>query len=369
MAVSRTISYATVDELWLDPTNPRLGRHVASDTLLQGDVLLAMQGWALQELAASFLNSGFWPQEALIVHEEVRQGAPRLVVVEGNRRLAALKTLKTAIEDGATDASWGQLVGSTTVAPEGLFDAVPYLLVDEREDVDAYLGFRHVTGIKQWRPAEKAQYIARLLNDHRDATFRSVARDIGSKADSVRRNYAAFQLLLQLEALETDVTPQQTQERFSVLYLSLRQTDVQTFLGLTLSAGATPDDLRVPVPPAHEPDLQDFGLWLFGTPTRDPLFGDSRQVGDFARILASEEAVDYLRSTAHPQMEMALRKSNADLQDVLTAIRQATDHVESALAQVHLVRHELEVKAAVERFDKSARELVNRTRASDQQSS
>jgi hypothetical protein len=359
VAISSELHFAHVDELWLDPTNPRLGRHVAGEELEPDVVLEAMQDWELLELANSFLRSHFWPQEALIVHREDLYGEPRLVVVEGNRRLATLKFLQLTTGGQPPSTTWSRLVQEHPPGAE-LFERVPYLLVDDRSDVDAYLGFRHVTGIKQWRPAEKAQYIARLLNDGTGRSFVDVAREIGSRSDAVRRHYAAFQLLLQLEALDTDVTPQQTEERFSVLFLSLRQSAVQAFLGLDLSARATPDTLAIPVPSENEDDLENFAIWLFGTEDRDPLFTDSRRVGDFARVLASPEAVIYLRETDNPQLSIALRKANVDKQDVLTAVRRATDAVEEALTQIHLVREDDEVRTAVERFDKSARELVAR---------
>ena len=62
-----TIDYADIDSLYLDPTNPRLGRRIASPTLPQEEVMDVMQDWTLDELVVSFIESGFWPQEALIV--------------------------------------------------------------------------------------------------------------------------------------------------------------------------------------------------------------------------------------------------------------------------------------------------------------
>ena len=49
-----------------------------------------MRNWVLDELAGSYLENGFWQHEALLVVKEELCGKERLVVVEGNRRLAAL---------------------------------------------------------------------------------------------------------------------------------------------------------------------------------------------------------------------------------------------------------------------------------------
>ena len=109
MAVSREVSFADLTQLWLDPTNPRLGRRNTQAGLSQPKLLRVMREWNLEELATSFAESGFWTQEAVIVVKEVQGGKSRLVVVEGNRRVAALKTLKDAVDGQPVSPFSGQL--------------------------------------------------------------------------------------------------------------------------------------------------------------------------------------------------------------------------------------------------------------------
>src|SRR5438874_10078158 len=163
MAVSQTLEHASIDELNLDSKNPRLGRHIIEKHLKQPELLKVMSAWNLDELALSFLENGqFWTQEALICVKELLQGRQRLVVVEGNRRLAALRYLRSALKGNPADRHWADMVRGKTV-PDSLFENVPYLLADNRDSVRAFLGFRHVTGIEQWRPAEKAEFIAKMV--------------------------------------------------------------------------------------------------------------------------------------------------------------------------------------------------------------
>lgn len=63
------------------------------------------------ELAVSFLESGFWPQEGLLVVRENLYGKPALVVVEGNRRLAALQLLSDAARGRPTTRKWEAICG------------------------------------------------------------------------------------------------------------------------------------------------------------------------------------------------------------------------------------------------------------------
>src|SRR5437899_723565 len=92
------IRYEDIENLCLDPLNPRLGRENTGADVSQDKVLSLMEDWTLDELATSFLENGFWPQEALVVVQEKLYGSVHKVVVEGNRRLAALRLLQNAIE-------------------------------------------------------------------------------------------------------------------------------------------------------------------------------------------------------------------------------------------------------------------------------
>src|SRR4051812_27008503 len=106
MAINNEIKYVDIDQLMLDPLNPRLGRANTKPDLPQSKIMELMKDWTLDELAVSFIESGFWPQEALLVVREKLYGKMALVVVEGNRRLAALKFLHEAVQGNRIDKKW-----------------------------------------------------------------------------------------------------------------------------------------------------------------------------------------------------------------------------------------------------------------------
>lgn len=184
MAVKQKIEYENIQNLNLDPRNPRLGREVHESELSQSEILEKMRTWSLEELAVSFLENGFWPQEALLTTKEnLGKKNNSLVVVEGNRRLAALMYLQEAFNGNPANRKWKELVDGKD--PGTLFSSIPYLLVESRKDVEAFLGFRHVTGIKEWHPAEKAEYISRMIDE--GMSYREVMRKIGSQTPAVRQ--------------------------------------------------------------------------------------------------------------------------------------------------------------------------------------
>jgi ParB-like chromosome segregation protein Spo0J len=302
MAVQNKIDYAKLKDLWLDPTNPRLGRHNTSRHMTQDAVLEIMNDWSLEELASSFLESGFWPQEALLVVEELLGGQTRKVVVEGNRRLAALKMLKLAFDGHPDSKLWRELVARRK-EPEKLFLEIPYILINSRKDVVAFLGFRHVTGIKEWNPAEKAEYIADLIEEHK-MSYDEVRKKIGSKTDTVRRNYISYRLLLQMEG-EDDIDLERVEDKFSVLYLSLRSLGVQRYLQIDIQA--EPSHAKRPVPTAKitSPELQHGGN------QRPTLFACScRSPPDIKRGLCLSAPISPSRGCFSSKSQPKLSKAN-----------------------------------------------------------
>ena len=337
MGISTELQYATLDELYLDPKNPRLGRHYANEYSSQEEILEMMNNWVLDELAISYVESGgFWTYEALLVVKEVLDDEQRLVVVEGNRRLAALIYLRRAVNGEQVSQEWYSLVKNFNV-PDGffekLFSEIPYILVDTRQEIEAFLGFRHVTGIKQWPSEQKAQYIARLI-DEQEMSYEEVMRKIGSRTSTVQQHYISYRLLLQMENELENFSIEDAKGRFSVMYLSLRTQGVQKYLHVDIFAD--PPDAQRPVPKEHLDALANFARWLFGSKqhNQDPLFNDSRRVNEFSQILASPEAVEYLKDHKKPDFDYAFQLAGGEEYYLVQLLSKATSNVGSVLKRV-----------------------------------
>lgn len=365
MGISTELRYAALDDLYLDPKNPRLGRHYANANSSQEEVLDIMDEWTLDELAISYIENiesgGFWTHEALLVVEEELYGNQRFIVVEGNRRLAALKYLQLAINDEKVPRKWNSLVEDLKENElekfKELFNHIPYVQADSRQDIEAFLGFRHVTGIKQWNPEEKAQYIAWLI-DERGMTYEEVMRKIGSKTPTVRENYISYQLLLQIESDVEDFSPEYAEGRFSVMYLTLKKIGVQKYLQIDIMAD--PETAKRPVPEDHLKNLENFARWLFGNKKQPPLFSDSRQADDFNTILATPEAVSYLERDERPNFDYALQLTHKDELEIIRLINNAGDNIQISLGRVHHYKDSQKVQSAVEKLAIDFKELLER---------
>lgn len=347
------IDYFSLDELYLDPRNPRLGRSQIKNKLSQDQIIKLMSDWTLDELAMSFVINGFWPQEALIAVREEVNGSVELVVVEGNRRLAALKMLQKA-KSSRVDKRWRE-IAEPLKKNSKLFSSIPVIVVENREAVQSFLGFRHVTGIKEWHPAEKAQFIAHMIESS-GMTYDEVRKRIGSKTPTVRQNYISYRLLLQMEQDEK-IDLDEVEEKFSVLYLSLRTKGAQIYLDIDVNA--EPADALRPVPDEHLDNLRRFALWLFGDKNRLPVVRDSRQVDDFGKILLSKRAVSYLERSERPTFDAAWQLAGGDEPEVVMLIEEASDNVSLALGKAHRYKTSKKLAKAVERLSTDCAQLLS----------
>jgi len=352
---STEIDYAPLEALWLDPKNPRLGRRNTERNLPQDHILELMRDWTLDELAVSFLESGFWVWEALLVVEEpLYDDEQHLVVVEGNRRLAALTYLQQAYDGRPLSPRWREMAQSHARPPE-LFTRIPYVKVASRTDISAFLGFRHVTGIAQWNPAEKAEYIAKLIDEH-GLSYEEVRREIGSKAPAVRQNYITYRLLLQMQDHDDVIDLEKVEDKFSVLYLSLRSAGVRQYL--SINTDAEPREAQQPVPTDKIPALASFARWMFGYKDQKALFTDSRRVDAFGKVLLNQDAVKYLESTANPSFDVAISRAGGEEPALTTLIQVASDNVEVALTMVRPYTKSKDVQEKIRKLDKNVAELL-----------
>jgi ParB-like chromosome segregation protein Spo0J len=134
-----------VDKLMLDPQNPRLAEIGIPKNASQFDLLKALwEEMAVEEVAMSIAYSGYFEHEPLFVEESAKDDT--FSVIEGNRRLAAVKLL--------LDASLRQKVKATKLPAIDKSRATELaelpVIVTTRKDSWRYLGFKHVNGPATW---------------------------------------------------------------------------------------------------------------------------------------------------------------------------------------------------------------------------
>jgi hypothetical protein len=191
--IQPTIEGIPFERLDLDAQNPRLPESLqgaGSEELLE----YLSANVALDELVQSFADNGFFQHEPLI---GVESGNGRVTIVEGNRRLAALKILLAAPEALGLGLK-PILDGPLSREVRAQLEVIPTYLVGDRDEVSKYLGFRHIGGIKTWSAEAKARYLmleADRVAESTENPFLEVARRIGSDSQGVRNAYTAIRAL------------------------------------------------------------------------------------------------------------------------------------------------------------------------------
>ncbi len=287
------ILWLSFDRLILDDENPRLPERLHRQP--QSEILryLYAQG-ALEELAYSFRDNGFFRQEPLLVVQEGEEDT--YTVVEGNRRLATLKILC-----GVSEADDIGFIG-IELSAERLEELreIPCVLIEDRNQIHAYLGFRHIGGLKTWPPEAKARYLLaevhRLVDQDFADPFRELGRRVGSNAQGVRNPYLAIRLLIYArEEFGLNVAYIQD-HRFGVWLRCMNSADIRSYVGL--SQARTYQEIEQALAGINREQLAEvLGDLESAEGQSRAVLGDSRDVTVYGRALADERARATLRQT------------------------------------------------------------------------
>lgn len=312
-----------VGRLDFDRNNPRFPQNIAQgaiEDLLQRFV----RDERLLEIVESIGNHGFFPGEPLLV---VPEGRGRYRVVEGNRRLAALKLLSGELEPPTGRTSIEDAVAAAEFRPE----QVQCLAFDDENEILRYLGFRHITGIKAWSALQKARYAERMYQKYKslpeEEGLRLLARETGSRRDTVGQMLTALKLYDRAEEKNffgLPIVPEQIE--FSVLGTALSYSALTEFLGLQSRS-----DIKVKG--LEERALKDLFDWLFVVEGRSkPIVTESRNLRKLAAVVSSDTAVKELRKSGN--LDQAYELSSGPEEALSDSLRTALRRLETAQALV-----------------------------------
>jgi hypothetical protein len=334
-----------VGSLDLDPENARLPEDFEDRTQI-GLLRHFEEAYDLEELAWSMAEHGYFSEEPLLT---VPHPDPsRRIVVEGNRRLATLKLLTSSDARAAIGRPrlWEELA---ELAQDHVLTHVPIRNYASRDELVEYLGFRHVSGLLQWTSEAKARFVHRLIVSH-GYTFERAGRVIGSKRDTIRRQYLAWRALEQGRAAGIDVAP--ATRHFGVYYRALQNPGIREFINLQGWGGAS-ESLREPLGLSGTGRLADLLEFIFGSRR---VIRDSRQLDDLARVLGDPGALAILRE--HRDLEFSLQELPTERESVYAAIRLAYRHAARANSEAWQFRADDELLEEATRLRDMVRQLI-----------
>nr|WP_303705184.1 ParB N-terminal domain-containing protein [Brevundimonas naejangsanensis] len=344
------------DELKLDLDNPRFGLTDAADEPEALRILATRAN--LRELWDSINQRGFEPYEPLVAF---RDTDGKYVVVEGNRRLAAVKSLlQPSLLDGVRITP-----PILAASAAGSLKTLPVMVVNHREDADDYIGFKHINGPSTWGALAKAKFGVKLFAKtvvapgQADTRIQALSKRLGDSRQLILRSLVAYKIFEQAKAEQMldDAMVEESAFDFSHLYTIIQSPNARQYLGLTqapLNESLIKDN---PIPPSHREKLQFLMSWLFGADGKDSVIksqGTDRP--KLAKILGSERATETLEATG--EFDLAADEAGFRTENWLNLVLQlgtVSKHVSDGVTELPNDMDPANVVKALERLAASQR--------------
>ena len=330
---SRPVELVPLSALDFDVNNPRFGAEVGERQSPRDILNHLVKTFGIEDVLCSISVNGYFVAEPMIV----RRSSGKMVVVEGNRRLASCLILsgdERAKDQNALTLKYQALARESH---REIPDVVACIVFDEDEsskELLAYLGVRHIASSQGWDSYAKAAWIARAVKEH-GITLEEIAAMTGDQNKTVNHLLEGYYFVEQLIS-SGYFDPQQSQRRgrgsnpdfpFSWIYTLLFTPAARAFVGL-------PDTpIENPISKERLPRAGMLLEKMFGTPRASAVIDDSRDITRLARSLDDPQKIALLETGRHidqiefevQPIEDKLRKGLHECQQILGSLSAAID--------------------------------------------
>ncbi|QFT65961.1 ParB-like nuclease domain protein [Labrenzia sp. THAF35] len=343
-----------VENLFLDLENPRFGLKEVDDPNEALSMLVERAN--LRELWDSISSQGWLELEPMVCIKG--EAEDTYTVIEGNRRLAAIQTLR---DPEILEARLRSRVPTLDKEIRDELNEIEIVVVDDRRDADAFIGFKHVNGPTSWGSLPKAKFASdmfeRLVKQSKDpdAALKSVTDALGDTTTSMLRMLVGFEVLEQAineNIIETEQIEGKSFD-FSHLYTMMPNPATREFLGW----GPNPlraDNIKPnPVSAENRSQLKYLIGWLFGTKDVERVIqaqGTDRP--KLQKVLAHRAATETLIATG--SLEHASTKAGLDVDAWRDRLIKAETQAKSLMNDLSDIQSRLlerDVQDSVERAD------------------
>ena len=279
----------SLEDLLLDPNNPRfseLGEEINpipelrfNDEKVQNSTFTKMKDplFGVSELRDTIKTLGFLPMDRIVVRKW--KGSPeKYVVIEGNRRISALKWL-IALHDTGKETFNDQQVSNFTH-----FECL--LLNDDVAPEMAHLilpGLRHISGIKEWGPYQKAKVIVALRNS--GMSPQETAQSLGLHTRTANQAYRCFMALEQMRKDE-EYGEFATPKLYTYFDEVLKKPTIKQWLGWNDTTEKFESNER----------LLEFYSWIVPSEYNESLkLPETSSVRDLGKIIQDDNAMQIFR--------------------------------------------------------------------------
>ena len=188
------------------------------------------------------------------------------------------------------------------------------------------------TGIRSGTLRKKEGIPWELIEEEK-LTYDQVVQRIAARRHCLAKLHISYRLLLQMENSSEEIDVEKVEQRFSVLYLSLRTEEWQ--IPADRHHGRS---LRQPRSRCQTNDWSNWPISRTGflvTKVMNRLLPILGQVDDFGESLESDWAVEYLERTESPSFVVSRRMAGVAESEISEHVERAADEVEEALKAAH----------------------------------
>lgn len=290
--MNNKIEKISFEKLKLDNQNPRLVEFGIKENSAEENVLTVLwDNMAVNEIMYSIVSNGYWDYEPLIA---IKQKNDIYTIIEGNRRLAAIKLLNnpTAIERTIPPAILDKITDDVVET----IKEIPVIVVNDKSESWQYIGFKHVNGPAKWGSYAKAKYIAEIHNNF-GVSIDDIAFQIGDTNNTAQKLYQGVMVLEQAERENVfDLDDIQANRiYFSHLYTGLQREGIREFLNIS----DVEEEQKEPVPKENLKNLGEILEWLYGSKkngTQSVIKSQNPDLKYLDEVLKNRAATHALRS-------------------------------------------------------------------------
>lgn len=342
-------TYVHPDKLQFDPTNPRFGGTGEGKRQDEIQGLLEKEPHFALQLIDSFLENGFIDYEPLVVRRE----ADHFIVVEGNRRLAAVRHILSRRDEYDKKST---RIDDLLSIPVLVFP--PISASQDNKEQRVYLGVRHLFGFREWPAESKARYLDANITNSDDLD--RIMRELNIKKAEISRYLVPFRVR---KKAQNSWQPYRNQD-FWVLGEALTRTGIREYVELTV------DNSTLEVKRFNDKRFKLLLQFIYGTPEAGKVTNrrirETRDLSTLARVLQSKRAGDVLEK-GKPLEEATLflesrPESLARLSRLLTQLRVLLKRVLVGKLNQQSVKA---VASSFDRFEKNAKKLIKDAKKSD----
>ncbi|MAZ67499.1 hypothetical protein CL652_01880 [bacterium] len=326
-----------IEDLLLDPNNPRFSKHLDEITPLDKVANEEIQALAyaqmndatnrfeIDELVEAIMADGFIHVDKIFVKKTDK----KYLIIEGNRRVTAIKKI------------FKDFSGEITADLKQQITTIPCIVIDTKEPgaenmIRKILGLRHHGSILPWKPLPAAfnlyqEYMVAYCEGdiekakdpnnfvYRPDVARQVAAMFSVKFNDVRQKVKLYRVYLQLIEMSRRHQAVENSDSFSMIEETLGRTALKTFFEYDESRSVFSDD-------GVEKILDVY----FGLRGKQPAITEasagSSNVRDFAYVVSEGTEEDIRRITVDREKasvvkaEVETKRSHRSLQNTLELV-------------------------------------------------